>query len=282
MRFFKTLRTQRPSYSEADRTVYLSAPRSWRELTQEQLRYVLWLLATFTDHTVVRTYMFCRFTGVHIAARDRFGWKCFVRTAWWGRRRFFTMQAWQVEHLIGQFRYIDTYEDMDVRLEEIRGLHAVDILLHGVAFYDYLNAEKYYQAYMLHNDDRFLNKLALQLYRRHYPRWLHKLKYFRNREGSIARHVRLDRAESLGVVLWFSYVKSEMARAFPHFFKRLGPESAGGFDMMEAMNAQIRALTDGDVTKEDIVLHHTDCWRALTELDQKAREAEEFKKSMKK
>lgn len=266
MRLFRTLRTARPSFSPADGSVNLAAPRSWRELTQEQLRYVLWLLATFADHTVVKTYMFCRFTGVHIVSRDRFGWKCFARTAWWSRRRYFTIQAWQVESLIGQFAYIDSYEGMDVRLEDIRGLHAVDILLHGVAFCDWLNAEKYYQAYMLHHDDRFLRKLALLLYR--------------DRKGNIARRIRLDKAEALGVVLWFSYVKAEMARAFPHFFRRVGPEGAGNFDMMEAINVQIRALTDGDVTKEEAILR-IDCWRALTELDQKAREAEELKKSMK-
>jgi len=37
------------------------------------------------------------------------------------------------------------------------------------------------------------------------------------------------------------------------------------------------ALTDGDITKEDAVFKK-DCWRALTELDAKAREAEEFRK----
>ena len=42
------------------------------------------------------------------------------------------------------------------------------------------------------------------------------------------------------------------------------------------MQAQIRALTDGDVTKQQAV-YNTDCWAALTELDNKAREAEEFK-----
>ena len=47
--------------------------------------------------------------------------------------------------------------------------------------------------------------------------------------------------------------------------------------VLESINTQIRALTDGDVTKEQQV-KQTDCWRALTELDAKAREAEEFRK----
>ena len=45
--------------------------------------------------------------------------------------------------------------------------------------------------------------------------------------------------------------------------------------LQESMNAQIRALTKGDITKEKEVLH-LDTWRALTELDALAKEAEEF------
>ncbi|MDO4309940.1 MAG: hypothetical protein Q4C43_04350 [Prevotella sp.] len=262
MRLSRTLRTVRPSFSTADGSVNLTAPRSWRELTSAQLRYTLWLLATFDNHTVVKTYMFCRFTGVHVVSRDRFGWKCYVRTSWW-RCHYFTMQAWQVESFLTQLGFVDSYEDMGVRLEDVCGLHAVDTLLHGVVFVDYLNAEKYYQAYMLRHDDRFLKKLALILYRR--------------RNGHLAHRIRLDRAEALGVVLWFSYVKAEMSRAFPHFFRRVDAGTAGDYDMLETMNTQIRALTDGDVTKEQTVLN-IDCWRALTELDQKAREAAEFKR----
>ena len=47
--------------------------------------------------------------------------------------------------------------------------------------------------------------------------------------------------------------------------------------ILDQMNVQIRALTGGDVTKEEAVMK-MDCWRALTELDAKAREAAEIKK----
>lgn len=50
--------------------------------------------------------------------------------------------------------------------------------------------------------------------------------------------------------------------------------------MVGAMNAQIRALTGGDITKEEII-RKADVWRALTELDAKAREAEELNKRLK-
>ena len=43
------------------------------------------------------------------------------------------------------------------------------------------------------------------------------------------------------------------------------------------MNAQIRALTKGDVTKEKEILA-MDCWRALTELDAQAQEYQELQR----
>ena len=51
--------------------------------------------------------------------------------------------------------------------------------------------------------------------------------------------------------------------------------------MEASMNAQIRALTGGDITKEEII-RKANVWRALTELDAKAREAEELNKKLKK
>ena len=70
-----------------------------------------------------------------------------------------------------------------------------------------------------------------------------------------------------------------------HFFKQTddseSPALAIGKQLQELMNTQIRALTGGDITKEREVLE-MDCWRALTELNAKARDAEEIKRLYKK
>ena len=47
------------------------------------------------------------------------------------------------------------------------------------------------------------------------------------------------------------------------------------------LSTLIRALTGGDITKETAIMK-MDTWRALTELDAKAREAEELRKATKK
>ena len=51
--------------------------------------------------------------------------------------------------------------------------------------------------------------------------------------------------------------------------------------LRESTNAMIRALTGGDITKEEQILK-MDTWRALTELDAKAKEADDLRKATKK
>lgn len=117
---------------------------------------------------------------------------------------------------------------------------------------------------MLNHEDRFLQKMAHLMYR--------------TAGGSSDETANFEPYELLGVFMWFSSVKEYFSSNFPHFFR---PAKDGGElrreDILPAMQAQIRALTDGDVTKLQAV-YNTDCWAALTELDNKAREAEEFKK----
>ena len=97
--------------------------------------------------------------------------------------------------------------------------------------------------------------------------------------GKPVEDVTLTPGERVGTLLWFVHVKQVMARSFPHFFKKTVVEDGEPepVNFIELYNIQLRALTGGDVTKEDTVLNLA-CWRALTELDAKAREAEELEK----
>ena len=69
------------------------------------------------------------------------------------------------------------------------------------------------------------------------------------------------------------------ARRFPDFFQPatanaenlLGNSPNIGKQLQESMDAQIRALTKGDITKEKEILS-LDTWRALTELNAQAKE----------
>ncbi len=259
---FKTLRTRRASFSPDGHVLQLTAPKGWKELTQAQLRYVMFLLATYPEKVEVKTRMLIRFTGIHVRKRDDIGWKCSVRERWYKPRHWFYLKAWQIENLLGQLSYVDKLDDMNVRLDSIRGLQAVNVRLHGVRFLDYLNAEKYYQLYLSDNQDKYLCSLASILYRK--------------RDGSMAKPPKLDKAEMMNVFLWMQAIKKDMSRNFTHFFKPTNGENED-INIVESMNSQIRALTGGDVTKEQQI-YDTDCWRALTELNRKAKEAEDLRK----
>lgn len=252
----------RPSTLSVDGVLHLTCPRSWNEMTQDELRYALHIVGCgLYSPEEGRTLMLIHFTGIEILNRSGGGWTCAIRNKVEGenrtKRHFFYLQPWQVQDFIQQLEYVDSYETMNVRLESIQGFKAVDGLLHGVRFWNYLQMEKYYQVYLETKKPEMALKLAQLLY-----------------PGGVTV---IDVAELTGCIMWYSYVKKEMHRFFPHFFKPFPAGQGNAVNMLEQMNAQIRALTDGDITKEQAV-YDKDCWRALTELDAKAREAEEFRR----
>lgn len=266
-----------PSFSthkDGTQEFNFKAPSSWAELSEDQLRYVLSVMSIHHDHIVIKCYLLARFCGLTVHKYTRTGWKCSVKCeesdengdSKTGKvcERVLYISAAEILSLLKNFDFIDKFTDFRPlqRASDVL-LTAVDSMLHDVSFYDYLNIEKNYQLFMLNQEDKFLSKMAHLMYR--------------TADGSADETAHFEPYELLGVFMWFSSVKEYFAANFTHFFK---PAREGGelrrVDILPAMQAQIRALTDGDVTKQQAV-YNTDCWAALTELDNKAREAEEFK-----
>lgn len=76
-------------------------------------------------------------------------------------------------------------------------------------------------------------------------------------------------------------LKTAYTQLFPDLFSRTAPTGNNQPDMRELMLAEIRALTGGDVTKNEAVLH-ADTMDALAELNAKAREAREMNEHLNK
>ncbi len=129
--------------------------------------------------------------------------------------------------------------------------------LSGVPFSSYLSAENYYQGYLATQQEEAVDAIGALLY------------------PGIG--TPLTPAERFVVILWASSLKAEYTRLFPNLFSSDPDTFATPPEQREVMNAQIRALTGGDVTKTADVLS-ADTLTALTELDAKAREAKELKK----
>lgn len=130
--------------------------------------------------------------------------------------------------------------------------------LQGVPFESYLIAENCFQAFLQSQEQTplvaLLNALCLD-----------------DVTGS------LSPIEQYITLLWYASIKAQFGAMFPDLFKpSSSAEPPTAEDMRQAMDAQIRALTGGDITKEQLILS-ADTWRALTELNAKAREANEYK-----
>lgn len=263
----KTKLMTRPSFLSADGTLNLCAPCSWEELTQEQLRYVLTLLTgEWGGRYEVQTYLFARFTGTKVLKEKKDGWLCQTILNNGKKHRFF-LQLWEVQSFCEAFDYVFDGKGAANRLESIDGCKAVDVNLYEVPFIDYIICDNYFQQFLESDrtSDEPLKEMARYLYL--------------DADGKKPESIRCSKAELMGVFLWFTYIKNNFSKSFPHLFKPA--DAAMAYDPVEAMNAQIRALTGGDVTKEEQI-KQTDVWRALTELDAKAREADELNQKLKK
>ncbi len=244
--------------------INLWLPKSWAQLTDSDR---LWLfdLMRNANHTPIelKTLAFVHFTGIRLIEQAPQGWLYTTRTGLLRRSRGW-LHAWQVRYYIGLLDYIAEEPHQAVQVAQIGRYHAVNAELHDVPFETYLMCENLYQGYIATKRPECLQRMARLLYA--------------DRSGRPPKMHRWNKAELFSVFFWWYSLKCVYAVRFPHFFRRV--ESADGAvgktpDMTTIMNAEIRALTAGDVTKERQVFA-LDAYRALTELNEKAREAREL------
>ena len=233
-------------------------PKSWEDLDQAQLLYIYKLLAADFSPEEVRVYAWIRFNNLEVAGKDDNAWVVLHH----GRR--YRLGVATVAFGLMDFTWLEEPPTTPVRLHSVGNTHAtaIDAALHGLPFRLYIQIENLYQGYLMSKDEEALRELAKILY-----------------PGVSGED--LSAAELLNVMAWVTGVKNLFARLWPEFFQPASSSPAGETDMVAIMNAEIRALTGGDITKEKEVLD-TDCWRCLTELNEKTREARQLQKSLKK
>ena len=207
----------------------------------------VFLVITLFPPVKAKTYVFMRFTGIRVRRRIKEGWLCTFRLNWHKKLRFI-LQDWQIRSFLRQIDFISEPNAYPVRLDKIGGRCAIDAMLHGLSFEDYLCCENYYQGYLYSQNVSQLKSLYNYLYKKK-P----------GIKGSLqVAFSRIKEYELVSVFLWWGSVKLYFTSLFPHFFQPFHRSTDADQpelpDLMGAMNAQIRALTGGDVTKEKEVL----------------------------
>lgn len=257
----KTKPATRVSFSDDPPTISVSMPEKWSDLSDTELRTVFRVIDTYTGRDDnVPFQVFRRLAGMRVERTYEGRFLCSFRSGKEKLRCWITPEA-MAAHL-ECLSFLSDPGDTPVRLARIgygrrKSYKGVNPQLHGFRFLDYVMLENLYQGFLKSKDPSDILKMTSLLY-----------------PGFRPGKDRISAYEALSVIQWMVQVKGMFARTFRNFFR---PAAGGGSapSMAEVMNNEIRALTQGDVSKEAEIFE-IDCWRCLTELDFKAREAEEF------
>lgn len=241
-------------------SVEVYVPTTWAELTPAQYRAAVQLKCTW-PRDEARVYAFLAFAGIQLVSREQ-GTTALIRLH--GKPYRVTLSS----IMLGarEVGFIDTPPEFPLRYDEVEGHPAPDAELHGVPFGTYLQADAAFARFLLTRSDAHALQLIQLLY-----------------GADVSESPR--RAEYIYMATqWWTGLKTYLARLFRHIFRPASKTAEDGQpaqpdeeEIRDLTLAQIRALTDGDVTKEEAVLN-VDTWTALAELDAKAREAAELRR----
>ena len=241
-------------------SINLNVPQGWHELDDDQLRYVFSLIAKEFSADEIKTLALLKWATPKINVLGLGSGRSFLcSTKVKNSNKIFELSASQVAELMPSLAWLDSIPSTPVRLKKIRNHVAVDPIFSGVPFETYLVVENLYQGFLSTKKDALLDDIAHVLY-----------------PGC---SVTLKPEERFSIFYWVASLKDMFARRFPDFFQ---PASANAENLLgsspniakqlqESIDAQIRALTKGDITKEKEILS-LDTWRALTELNAQAKE----------
>ena len=244
----------------------ISLPTSWAELTDKQLHMTYNLFAHDLSAAEVKTLCLMKWNGLKVLSQlpDK---RFLIKRG----KELVPLSTRQIQQATSVLDFLDSFAPMPVRIARIDKYRALPADFEKVPFEQYLYVDNLFQGYLNTQSDELLLQMAQVLY------------------GSDC--VKPLKAHLVGVFYWMASLKQYFARLFPIFYKPASDNSNGNLlgngqtdiysQLRDSTNAMIRALTGGDITKEDAIMK-MDTWRALTELDAKAREVEELRKATKK
>lgn len=230
-------------------------PQDWQELCDKQLRYVYDLIAKEHTNDEIKTICLIHWSGTKVIGRQDNGTYLLKKG-----KSLFEVTPVTIAELLPHLAWLGSLPIVPVRISKINRQHALPADFEGVPFETYIICDNLYQGYIATQDDNLLEQLGATLY---------------------GKSMRFKPCERINIFYWFASLKETLSRKYSEFFQPLATNPDGNLlgssapSVEDAMNAQIRALTKGDITKEAEVLA-LDTHRALTELNAQAREYKEL------
>lgn len=256
-------------------------PQGWQELDDKQLRFVYELIAKEYATDEIKTICFLRWSGTKVIGKQPNGTYLLRKgRAMCKEERstsisslltrpssllpftsyLFEATPLTLAELLPHLAWLGSLPPAPIRLSKINRRQALPADFEGVPFETYIICDNLYQGYLATQDDALLDQLGAMLY---------------------GKAMRFQPCERISIFYWFAALKTALSKKYADFFQPLATNPDGNLlgssapSVEDAMNAQIRALTKGDITKETEVLA-LDTHRALTELNAQAREYKEL------
>ena len=229
--------------------------QGWHELSDKQLRYVYQLLANEFATDEVKTLCLLQWSGTKVIGRQDSGAYLLKKG-----KILFEVTPLTLAELLPHLEWLGSLPTVPVRISKINRQHALPADFSEVPFETFIICDNLYQGYLQTQNDELLDQLGATLY---------------------GKSMTFKPYERINIFYWFAALKDTFSRKYPDFFQPIDAATGGNLlgssasSVEDAMNAQIRALTKGDVTKEAEVLA-LDTHRALTELNAQAREYKEL------
>jgi hypothetical protein len=235
----------------------IKVPTCWQQLSDKQLRFVFKLLNGNFSLPQVKALCLLKWGKMKILRREG---SIFIMKY---NKQTFPVTALQITEVTQSMEWLGDFPVYPVRLSRIGLNRPIHANFQGVPFGTFLSLDNLYQGYLQTRRHDIAIEMAKIMYQ--------------------SKHIsHLSKVEETNVFYWFTSIKRYFASMFTHFFQQteddsLAPKAVTLAYLQNNMNTQIRTLTGGDITKEKEVLE-MDCWRALTELNAKAKDYEELEK----
>lgn len=233
-------------------------PQGWHELGDKQLRYVYQLIAGEYSTDEVKTQCLLRWSDTKVIGRQDNGAYLLKKG-----KVLFEATPMTLAELLPHLDWLSSLPTVPVRISKINRQSALPADFSEVPFETFIICDNLYQGYLSTQNDELLDQLGATLY---------------------GKDIAFKPYERISIFYWFAALKESLSKKYSDFFQPIAGASDGNLlgssaSVEDAMNAQIRALTKGDITKEAEVLA-LDTHRALTELNAQAREYKELNAKM--
>ena len=256
-----------PEAFSSENSFNITLPPSWADLDDSQLICFFTLMSHDLDMEQVLTVCLFKWADLRLLCRTANG--SYLVKQRHRPKLEATLTFQQIQSATAALDYIRSFPSFPTRITKIGKARPLESDFQRIPFATFISCDNYYQGFLQTKDEERLKDLTLLLYPGIKPRCL-------------------TRPILYCAFYWFASLKQYFARLFPHFLQPMPADEQNllgyappiGEMLRQTMNAQIRALTGGDITKEDAILT-MDTWRALTELDAKAKEAEDIKRQTK-